>query len=487
MLSGDGSLCWLRSLAMSQRGDTAVQNTKMGRELKRLMWVVFALVALLVAAFLGAQVYVGTDDFKTRAEQEATDALGVAVKLGHISVDFWPTPGLAVTNIQVQTSPALTLAQLDVRPAVRGLLKGRLDLTTVRVSKAVLAQPGLDALLDALQKKKQTIEKRRGPEAQNTSNIQWSVRHVLLDAITWVGARGDTVTLDADIKLDEQTQPEVASLTVKQGKFAGVAGLDGTRVTLNRKGAVWAVAIALGAEKGAGGGTIKGEVEVFPLAQKPAKEATKGAAQVEGFTVKGQLETRELDVSQFGGTASRSGGPATGPLSGRLEASTTLTARAAGLGSLAEVLQTQSKFTVKNAVVHGIDLAQAVKTVGMSRGGETRLDVLSGQVQSRGRAVQLSNLVATSGVLSASGQVAITPAKQLSGKVTVALGSGLVGTATGVPLAVGGTLDAPEVTLNRSALIGAAIGTVLLPGVGTGAGASVGGRVGDALNKVFGR
>ena len=150
-------------------------------------------------------------------------------------------------------------------------------------------------------------------------------------------------------------------------------------------------------------------------------------------------------------------------------------------------MQTQSKFTVKNAVVHGIDLAKAVKSVGMSRGGETRLDVLAGQVQSRGRAIQISNLVASSGALSASGQVAITPAKQLSGRVTVALGSGLVGSATGVPLAVGGTLDAPEVTLNRSALIGAAIGTVLMPGVGTGAGASVGGRVGDALNKVFGR
>lgn len=483
MLSADGSLCWRRSSVKRLGGGTAVQNIKMGLVLKRLAWVVFGLAALLVAAFLGAQVYVGTDDFKVRAELEASDALGVAVKLGRISVDLWPAPGLAVADIQVLTQPALTLAQLEVRPDVRGLLQGRLDLSTVRLSRAALAQPGLDALLDALQKKKQTNERGQGLEAKNTSKIQWSVRQVLLDAITWVGARGDTVTLDADIKLDEQTRPEVASLAVKQGKFAGVAGLDGTRVTLNRKGVVWAVAVALGAEKGTSGGSIKGEVEVLTVAQKPAKEAMKGAIQVEGFTVKGQLETRDLDVSQFGGNASRGGGP----LSGRLDASTTLTARAAGLGSLAEALQTQSKLTVKNAVVHGIDLAQAVKTVGMSRGGETRLDVLSGQVQSKGRAVQLSNLVATSGVLSATGQIAISPAKQLSGRVTVALGGGLVGTATGVPLAVSGTLDAPEVTLNRSALIGAAIGTVLMPGVGTGAGASVGGRVGDALNKVFGR
>jgi hypothetical protein len=487
MLSAVGSFWRHRALSASLGGYTAVQNIKMRLVLKRLAWVAFGLVALVVVAFLGAQVYVGTDDFKARAELEASDALGVAVKLGRISVDLWPAPGLAVADIQVLTQPALTLAQLEVRPDVRGLLQGRLDLSTVRLSRAALAQPGLDALLDTPQKKKQTNEKGRGLEAENTSKIQWSVRQVLLDAITWVGARGDTVTLDADIKLDEQTQPEVARLTVKQGKFAGVAGLDGTRVTLNRQGTVWAVAVALGAEKGAGGGTIQGEVEVHSVTKKPTKAVMKGEAQAEGFTLKGQLETRDLDVSRFGGSGPQGAGSFTGPLSGRLEASTTLTARAAGLGSLAEALQTQSKFTVKNAVVHGIDLAQAVKTVGMSRGGETRLDVLSGQVQSKGRAVQLSNLVATSGVLSATGQVAISPAKQLSGRVTVALGSGLVGTATGVPLAVSGTLDAPEVTLNRSALIGAAIGTVLMPGVGTGAGASVGGRVGDALNKVFGR
>lgn len=463
-----------------------MQNITMGLVLKRLIWAACGLLALLVAAFLGAQVYVGTDDFRARAEHEASDALGVAVKLGQINVDLWPAPGLALAGIQVLTQPALTLAQLEVHPDVRGLFQGRLDLTTVRLSRAALAQPGLDALLDALQKKKQTNDNGRGLETENTSKLQWSVRQVLLDAITWVGARGDTVTLDADIKLDEQTQPEMASLIVQKGKFAGVAGLDGTRVTLNRKGAVWAVSVALGAEKG-GGGTIQGEVEVHSVVQKPAKAAMKGEAQAEGFTLKGQLETRDLDVSRFGGSGPQATGSFTGPLNGRLDASTTLTARAAGLGSLAEALQTQSKFTVKNAVVHGIDLAKAVKTVGMSRGGETRLDVLAGQVQSRGRAIQISNLVASSGALSASGQVAITPAKQLSGRVTVALGSGLVGSATGVPLAVGGTLDAPEVTLNRSALIGAAIGTVLMPGVGTGAGASVGGRVGDALNKVFGR
>jgi hypothetical protein len=57
----------------------------------------------------------------------------------------------------------------------------------------------------------------------------------------------------------------------------------------------------------------------------------------------------------------------------------------------------------------------------------------------------------------------------------------------GVPLAIGGTLDAPEVTLTRAALIGAAIGTAVMPGAGTGAGASLGDKVGDKLKNIFGK
>ena len=33
----------------------------------------------------------------------------------------------------------------------------------------------------------------------------------------------------------------------------------------------------------------------------------------------------------------------------------------------------------------------------------------------------------------------------------------------------------------------AALGTMLMPGVGTGAGASVGGKIGEGLNKLFGK
>jgi hypothetical protein len=134
--------------------------------------------------------------------------------------------------------------------------------------------------------------------------------------------------------------------------------------------------------------------------------------------------------------------------------------------------------------VQGIDLAKAVQTVGLSRGGSTRLDALAGQVNTQGKAVQVTNLVATSGALSANGNVSISPAKALSGRVNVDLAS--TRGALGVPLVVGGTVDDPSVTLTRGALVGAAVGTLVMPGAGTAAGASTGDRIGQSLKGLFG-
>ncbi|MDO9354948.1 MAG: hypothetical protein Q7T55_14720, partial [Solirubrobacteraceae bacterium] len=50
------------------------------------------------------------------------------------------------------------------------------------------------------------------------------------------------------------------------------------------------------------------------------------------------------------------------------------------------------------------------------------------------------------------------------------------------PLKVAGTLDAPELSLTGGALTGAAIGSAVLPGVGT----AIGARIGQKVEKLFG-
>ena len=459
----------------------------MPRLRQALLFTVVAVIVLLGAALLVLHQWVGTPGFKRWVEAEASSALGLPVNVGRIEVDVWPLPAVAVNDVVVQTRPALTVGRIEARPDWAGVLAGRLALSKVIVHRASLSQQSIDTVIKSLQKKKLSTQVAPDPLVKSSNKFAVSVTQVILDDISWVGLKGDQATIDAIAHLNADGWPDTLKTTLVKSQFKGLGDLQGTQIELKRQGQRWAVAVLVagggaggfagsGTMAGAGKGAIKGHVDIeMPTASNGDIKA------------QGQLTTTGLDLALIGHKPP----PGHAPMSGRLEAQTTLSTRAASAGALMDVLQTQSTFTVRDAVVQGIDLAKAVTTVGLSRGGETRLDVLAGQVQTRGKTIQLSNLVASSGVLSASGNVSISAASALSGRINVELGAAVLPTAAkgivGVPLVVGGTLEAPEVNLTRAALVGAAIGTAVLPGVGTGAGASLGDKVGEKLKGLFGR
>lgn len=427
----------------------------MKRAVKWIGIALLVLLLLLAAGVLALQRWIGTDDFRQRMAQQAGTVLGVEVTLGRIEVALWPLPAVAVERMTVQTKPALTVARVEVRPAWADLLQGRVAPATLVVRRAVLPQPGIDALQAAMQKAK--------AKEQPQGDVPWQLlpQRTVLDGLTWVDAKGAAITVQADVRLSPDVWPQQLDLQIVQGR------LQGSKLTLQREAQAHAWGVALQVA----GGSIKGRLEL-QVPKEPGAE----------FAVKGQLQTHEVEVSRLTAPEPTPKSQAAQPLSGKLDASTSLSARTRTPGALLQVLQTQSSFTVRHAVVHGIDLARAVQTVGMSRGGETALDTLAGQVNTRGKAIELSHLVASSGVLGATGQVAVAPSQALSGRVSVALGG-----AVGVPLVLSGTLSEPEVTLTRGAMIGAAVGTVLMPGVGTGAGASMGDQLEEGFKKLFGK
>jgi uncharacterized protein involved in outer membrane biogenesis len=418
---------------------------------KWLAIVLAGIVVLLAAVAFALRQWIGTDDFRTRVSQQISAAAGVPVQLGHLTIDLWPLPAVAVDRVEVKSQPPLTLERIEARPVWAGLLQRRLEVATIVVRNAVIPEPAVTAIAAGLQKGKPGAAAER---EQGAGSIDFLPRRIVLDRVSWVDAKGASTTIDAQVAFDDDHLPGAAQLQVRKGRFEGV------KATLDRKPDHWALRADIG------GGTVTGRLQV--------RQAAKG-----GWNLQGQFETANVEVAAL--TApSRT-------LSGRLEAHTTLHADFREPGAIVDALQSQTRFTVHNAVVHGIDLAQAVKTVGLSRGGETRLDTLAGSVNSQGRAVQLNNLVATSGVLSADGYVAMAANKSLSGRVTVNLASAAIGGAVGVPLSVGGTLDAPSVQLTRGALLGAAIGTAIAPGIGTGAGAKAGDKLGEKLRGLFGK
>lgn len=424
----------------------------MKRFVKWLLAVLLGLLVLLAAVAGGLQYWVGSDDFRVRVGQQISSAVGMPVQLGRVTVDVWPVPAVALDDVQVKSRPPLTLERIEARPQWAGLLEGRLEVATLVVRNAVVPEQAVAAIAAAVKKPARAAPPKEGGEGPRS--IGFLPRRTLLENITWMQAKGGSITIDAQAELDADGLPASAKLDIVKGRF------QGAKATLQRNPEHWAVRADIG------GGTVIGKVRVTPGA--------KGSSLLQG-----QFDTSNVEVAAL--TApSRT-------LTGRLDAQTTLRSQFQELGGVADALQSQTRFTVRNAVVHGVDLAQAVKSVGLSRGGETRLDTLAGNVTTQGRAVQLTNLVASSGILSATGNVAMAPNRALSGRVTVDLASASAGGAIGVPLAVGGTLDEPSVTLTRGALVGAAVGTLLAPGVGTGAGAKAGDRLGESLRGLFGK
>lgn len=437
-------------LAVARIRRSSRHNVGMRRLAKWLLVALVLLVLLFAGVAVALQQWVGSADFRGRAAQQASAALGVPVEFGALTVDVWPVPAVAVDRLQVRTRPAITLERVEARPRWQALLQGRLEIATLVVRNAVIPEQTLAVLAAGAQKqgdKPQRADPRR--------SIAMVPRRAILDGVTWVWAKGGRSTIDAQFGLAADGLPQDGRIEVREGRFQGAkAALD------RAPEGHWSLRADLG------GGTVKGRLQLQP---RPRGTPLLVA----------QLDTAGFEVAAL--TApSRT-------LTGRIDANTTLRADLGAAGSLVDGVHSETRFTVRNAVVHGLDLARAVKTIGLSRGGETALDTLAGQVVTRGRSVQLSNLVATSGLLSATGSVAIAPSRALSGRITVDLAASAAGGAFGVPLAVGGTLDAPSVTLTRGALLGAALGTAMAPGVGTGAGAKLGDQIGEGLRGLFGK
>jgi hypothetical protein len=151
------------------------------------------------------------------------------------------------------------------------------------------------------------------------------------------------------------------------------------------------------------------------------------------------------------------------------------------VSALVRNLHTRTTFSVQPATLTKLDVAKAVSTAGISRGGRTQLDELTGTLDTQGTdngvVLQYSNLKARSGVLTASGSLKLFNRK-LDGEIAVDLVDGVVG----VPLKIGGTVSDPELSLTGAALTGAAIGSAVLPGVGT----AIGARIGQQVEKMFG-
>ena len=143
----------------------------------------------------------------------------------------------------------------------------------------------------------------------------------------------------------------------------------------------------------------------------------------------------------------------------------------------------ETRFEIAEGVLEGLDLVSAAKSIFVksdNKDAQTRFDQMSGHLAIDQDGYHLSELSIVSGLLRADGELSIGRARTLDGEITTEVR----GTASliATPLAISGTLDDPVVLPTKAALAGAAVGTAILPGIGT----AIGARAGQLTKRLFG-
>jgi uncharacterized protein involved in outer membrane biogenesis len=421
-------------------------------------WLIGIAVALLLG--VGVLVWVVSARLPTDDEVAAKIAegfekrFGVALKVGGAHWSLLPVPVLVLSDIATDQPRPITLRRATLRLQLAPLLQRVIAVDEIEIESLVLPRASVRAF------------RGKGPKPQEGSGnvvalpAPWTLAPVPVELlrwrdVVWIDRRDISLAYDGDVRFDPGWRP-------RQARLERASVTPPVRLRLDRQAGQdrWRTRID------AGGGTWNGvsRLETLPDGK---------------LQFSAELEPRQIDIESLVQAFDRRSSVA-----GKFSGNTTLVAEAGSseeLGALIRSLHTRTTFSVQPATLTKLDVAKAVATAGVSRGGTTQLDELTGTVDTQGTedgvVIQYTNLKARSGVLTASGNLKLFNRK-LDGEIAVDLVDGVIG----VPLKIGGTASDPELSLTGAALTGAAIGSAVLPGVGT----AIGARVGQQVEKMFG-
>ena len=374
-------------------------------------------------------------------------ASGVGLRVGAAHWALRPSPVVVLEDLATAQPQPITLHRIVIRPRLSALWTRRIAIDTVEIEGAVLPRASVRAFRGRWE-----ADDATAMLAGAWTLAEIPVERVRLRDVVWIDRRDIALAYDADILFDPHWRPREAQLS-----RPGVTPPASLRIEREGEQDRWRTLIDIG------GGTWNGKAEL----QQADKDRLRLSA---------ELEPKDVDV----GALVRSFGRHSA-VEGKLQGQCSFDAEGENVTDLVRTLHTRTRFSISPATLTGFDLANAVRTGTNSREGQTRLDTLTGTLDTQsteeGVILRYTGLKARSGALTASGSATVIN-RRLDGQAAVDIVDGVVG----VPLKLGGTLDAPQLSLTGAALTGAAVGTAVLPGVGT----AIGARIGQELDKLLG-
>jgi uncharacterized protein involved in outer membrane biogenesis len=408
---------------------------------------------LLLAAAAAVPFLLPLSHFIPGLEREAAAKLGQPVAIGDLELHLIPRPKLVARGIRIGRGAEVTIGELEIVPDVGSLVSGPL---TVRVIRAAHVEVQESVLRPG----------RKLPEAGQGRPI--TVERVVLQDVTLHHATLKPPRFDAEVELGDGLRLVQARVESRDGSMRLLVRPQGA-FTFTAKNWTLPVGAPLLFEMVALQGSVKGgELDLSTV-----------EGQLYGGKIAGNLRASFGKQWAVAGNASLAGvdlvpvqhalgKPAR--LSGKLNAQ-------ADFATQPDGILLSGPFEVQGGAYQGVDLAKAGDLTGQAALDDaTPFEELTGTVEIRGRQVTLNELCVRSPKVVAGGTVLISPEQQLSGKLDVSVAK--TGGFVGVPVSLGGTTSEPSYSTSKGYLIGAVIGTVLLPGLGTTLGATAGSHFG---------
>jgi uncharacterized protein involved in outer membrane biogenesis len=428
-------------------------------------------LSVLIASLAIVPFFVALNDYIPALEREAAKVLGERVSIDSLHASVFPVPHARIDGIVIGASEDIRIGKVTLTPDFWSLFRAAKVIRTVDVENVALSQKAISILTALTQQK------------PGSGNIRLETIHIR--AATVKLEQSSFGPFDVRVQVSSAQQPGELVLTTRDGALKARAVPEGARYALEVTARGWTPPMGpairfdtlnikgIAHSKGADLNHIAGKLYGGSVAGKVNIGAGKE------LTLRGNLELRNIEVKHAVALLS----PKT-RVSGRLDAKPVFSSNARTAAQLGEALRLETPFTVHDGVLYGFDLMKAATSFGRqaSAGGETHFDQLEGHLVIDRRAYQFSDLSIASSGIAARGNVSIAASKALSGQLSTNV-KGL-GKSAGIPLIIAGTLDSPMLYPHPTALAGAAAGTVIMPGVGTAAGAKLGEFIGDLFGKM---
>jgi uncharacterized protein involved in outer membrane biogenesis len=427
---------------------------------------------LALSLILALPWLIPLDRYIAEAEQAASAALGIPVRIGDLRIAMLPSPRLKIDQVNIGKKTLLSAEQIVVVPALASVFSGIKTISSIKIIEPVIKQDAFD-LVSSLSAGKQST----GPAPVN-------VRRIVIEEAMLDMAGMQLPAMNAELTLGEGNALELATLESADGKLKAVLKPEKDYQSLMVTANAWTVPVGpplLINELQANMALHGDRLDIKRLTARLYKGRISGSARLrwgKKWQVDGRLKVAGLSVKEPVSLMSKAT-----RVSGSLFGDGKFSTSARQPKELAERMRADFSFKVEDGVIYGVDLARAATLLLRQgqKGGETHFDELSGLLKVVGQHYQFRDLKITSGLIAAAGVVKMNPEKALDGVVDVEVRRSL--SLAAIPLQISGTVDDPVVRPTKAAMAGAVAGTAVLgPGIGT----TLGIRAGSAITKLKG-